>query len=45
MFRTAFRDWHNDLHALNGGADLIVGRFTASDPGVSTSADKKVAAA
>jgi steroid delta-isomerase-like uncharacterized protein len=30
MFRTAFPDWHSDLHAMIGEGDVVVERFTAS---------------
>jgi steroid delta-isomerase-like uncharacterized protein len=30
MFRTAFPDWHSDLHALIREGDIVVERFTAS---------------
>jgi steroid delta-isomerase-like uncharacterized protein len=30
MFRTAFPDWHSDLHLLVGEGDVVVERFTAS---------------
>src|SRR5262245_17634907 len=30
MFRTAFPDWHSDLHLLVGENDLVVEHFTAS---------------
>jgi steroid delta-isomerase-like uncharacterized protein len=30
MFRTAFPDWHSELHELIAEGDLVVERFTAS---------------
>ena len=30
MFRTAFPDWHSELHALIAEDDIVVERFTAS---------------